>query len=134
MHVGTYGSHNPFARAHQSALACAFRPMADIYANNAGTTWPKAPGVIDAASAALAAAPEVSRQVLQAARTEVCNLLGIDVGRIGYRARHLGAQRVPVTLPQPGKPHAQIFDRCSESRRDLFLVRWNCRSTRHEWL
>ena len=52
--------------------------MLNIYANNAGTTWPKAPGVFDAACAALAAPPEASRHVLQAARAEVCNLLGIE--------------------------------------------------------
>lgn len=51
--------------------------MDNIYANNAGTTWPKAPGVIEAASAALAAPPEASRGVLAEARREVCAALGI---------------------------------------------------------
>jgi selenocysteine lyase/cysteine desulfurase len=51
--------------------------MQNIYANNAGTSWPKAPSVIDAACAALAAPPEASRPVLQSARAEVCNALGI---------------------------------------------------------
>jgi selenocysteine lyase/cysteine desulfurase len=51
--------------------------MQNIYANNAGTSWPKAPGVIDAACAALAAPPEANRHVLQSARAEVCNALGI---------------------------------------------------------
>jgi selenocysteine lyase/cysteine desulfurase len=51
--------------------------MENIYANNAGTSWPKAPGVIDAACAALAAPPAASHHALQAARAEVCNALGI---------------------------------------------------------
>lgn len=52
--------------------------MTHIYANNAGTTWPKAPGVVDAACAAFAGPPEASRQALHEARTEVCHLLGIE--------------------------------------------------------
>jgi selenocysteine lyase/cysteine desulfurase len=52
--------------------------METIYANNAGTTWPKAPGVVEAASAALAAPPEASRHTLQAAHDEVCLALGIE--------------------------------------------------------
>ena len=51
--------------------------METIYANNAGTTWPKAPGVIDAANAALAAPPEASRQALQEAHDETCLAFGI---------------------------------------------------------
>ena len=51
--------------------------MDPIYANNAGTSWPKAPGVTDAASAALAAPPAASSHALQAARAEVCTALGI---------------------------------------------------------
>ncbi|HKP56632.1 MAG TPA: aminotransferase class V-fold PLP-dependent enzyme [Polyangiales bacterium] len=51
--------------------------MEPIYANNAGTTWPKAPGVVEAASAALAAPPEASQRTLQAAHDEVCLALGI---------------------------------------------------------
>lgn len=51
--------------------------MDTIYANNAGTTWPKAPGVLDAANAALAAPPEASRHTLQAAHDEICLALGI---------------------------------------------------------
>jgi selenocysteine lyase/cysteine desulfurase len=51
--------------------------MENIYTNNAGTSWPKAPGVADAACAALAAPPEASRQVLPSARAEVCTALGI---------------------------------------------------------
>src|SRR5688572_9232409 len=53
------------------------RSMDTIYANNAGTSWPKAPGVIEAASAALAAPPYASLQLLQAARAQVCDALGI---------------------------------------------------------
>lgn len=52
--------------------------MSNIYANNAGTTWPKAPGVIDAACAALSASPGTSQHVLQTARDEVCEMLGIE--------------------------------------------------------
>jgi selenocysteine lyase/cysteine desulfurase len=52
--------------------------MENIYANNAGTSWPKAPGVVEAASAALAAPPAASHPVLQATRAEVCTALGID--------------------------------------------------------
>jgi selenocysteine lyase/cysteine desulfurase len=48
-----------------------------IYVNNAGTSWPKAPGVVEAASAVLSAPPYSSQQVLQAARSEVCSALGI---------------------------------------------------------
>jgi len=51
--------------------------MESIYVNNAGTSWPKAPRVIEAASAALAAPPEASRQVLAAAHAEVCRALGV---------------------------------------------------------
>jgi selenocysteine lyase/cysteine desulfurase len=52
--------------------------MESIYANNAGTSWPKAPGVSEAASATHAAPPEASRHALQAARDEVCLAFGID--------------------------------------------------------
>lgn len=52
--------------------------MPTIFANNAGTTWPKAPGATEAACAALSAPPEASRHVLQAARAEVCAALGIE--------------------------------------------------------
>lgn len=52
--------------------------MENIYVNNAGTSWPKAPGVSEAASAALAAPPEASRQALSAARDELCLALGIE--------------------------------------------------------
>ena len=51
--------------------------MENINTNNAGTSWPKAPGVADAACAALAAPPEASRQVIPSARAEVCTALGI---------------------------------------------------------
>src|SRR4029077_11846859 len=59
--------------------------------------------------------------------------LSIDLGGIGDYARHLGAQRVAISLPQACKPHAQSFDRCLQSLRDLFLVRWSCRATRDAW-
>src|SRR5262245_22490882 len=49
-----------------------------IYVNNAGTSWPKAPGVVEAASQALAAPPAASSQALQEARTEVCRAFGIE--------------------------------------------------------
>ncbi|MET0386799.1 MAG: aminotransferase class V-fold PLP-dependent enzyme [Polyangiales bacterium] len=49
-----------------------------IYANNAGTSWPKAPGVIEAASSALAGPPEASRHVLSEVRTELGRAFGID--------------------------------------------------------
>jgi selenocysteine lyase/cysteine desulfurase len=52
--------------------------MNPIYANNAGTSWPKAPGVFEAASTALASPPLVSQQAIAAARTEVCTALGIE--------------------------------------------------------
>jgi selenocysteine lyase/cysteine desulfurase len=48
-----------------------------IYVNNAGTSWPKAPGVIEAASGVLAAPPEANRHVLEEARAEVCHTFGI---------------------------------------------------------
>jgi selenocysteine lyase/cysteine desulfurase len=51
--------------------------MENIYANNAGTSWPKAPGVIDAACAALTTPPAASHHALRAARAEVCHALGI---------------------------------------------------------
>jgi cysteine desulfurase / selenocysteine lyase len=49
----------------------------NIYANNAGTSWPKAPGTIEAASAVLAAPPQASQHVLQDARAELCHVLGL---------------------------------------------------------
>lgn len=49
-----------------------------IYVNNAGTSWPKAPGVTEASSVALAAAPEASRGAWQAARAETCRMFGIE--------------------------------------------------------
>jgi selenocysteine lyase/cysteine desulfurase len=48
-----------------------------MYVNNAGTSWPKAPGAVEAAREALAAPPSANQHVLQAARTEVCQLIGV---------------------------------------------------------
>jgi selenocysteine lyase/cysteine desulfurase len=49
-----------------------------IYVNNAGTSWPKAPGVVEAAGAALLAPPAASDQTLQAAYAETCHAFGIE--------------------------------------------------------
>jgi selenocysteine lyase/cysteine desulfurase len=51
--------------------------METIYANNAGTSWPKSPGVVEAASAVLAAPPFASQHVLADARAELSRVLGI---------------------------------------------------------
>lgn len=49
-----------------------------IYVNNAGTSWPKAPGVVDACRESLAAPPSATLQLLQDAHTETCRTFGID--------------------------------------------------------
>jgi len=49
-----------------------------IYVNNAGTSYPKAPGVVDACGTALASAPEASHGALQDAHAETCRLFGIE--------------------------------------------------------
>ena len=52
--------------------------MKAIYANNAGTTWPKPPGVVEAASAVLAAPPYASHHILTEARAELSHTLCIS--------------------------------------------------------
>ena len=51
---------------------------ATLYANNAGTSWPKAPGVFEACRTALSCAPEDSQAALLAAHTETCRAFGIE--------------------------------------------------------
>jgi selenocysteine lyase/cysteine desulfurase len=48
-----------------------------IYVNNAGTSWPKAPGVVEATHAALAASPAGSQRALQDAYSETCSAFGV---------------------------------------------------------
>jgi selenocysteine lyase/cysteine desulfurase len=49
-----------------------------IYANQAGTSFPKAPGVEKAASRVLASPPSVGLQAYEAARAAACQWLGIE--------------------------------------------------------
>lgn len=49
-----------------------------IYVNNAGTSWPKAPGVIEACQAALAAPPASGLAALQDAYDQTCHIFGIE--------------------------------------------------------
>lgn len=49
-----------------------------IYVNNAGTSWPKAPGVVEASQAALAAPPAASQLALQEAHALTCRSFGIE--------------------------------------------------------
>lgn len=54
-----------------------------IYANNAGTSFPKAPGVVEAAAAALAADPEEWPSIYARAHASVCAFLGVsDASRV----------------------------------------------------
>jgi len=48
-----------------------------IYANNAGTSWPKPPGMSEAVVASLAADPVEAAKAFEPARDAVCRLLGI---------------------------------------------------------
>lgn len=48
-----------------------------IYANHAGTSWPKAPGVAEAVAEALGAAPGSSGRPLEAVAERLCRFLGI---------------------------------------------------------
>ncbi|MDD9933486.1 MAG: aminotransferase class V-fold PLP-dependent enzyme [Myxococcales bacterium] len=48
-----------------------------IYANNAGTSWPKPPGVVEAAAAALDAPPAEGLAAFEAAAAAVCALIGV---------------------------------------------------------
>lgn len=49
-----------------------------IYLNNAGTSWPKAPGVADACREALLAPPAASQPALQQAHAETCRSFGLE--------------------------------------------------------
>ncbi|HXI01695.1 MAG TPA: aminotransferase class V-fold PLP-dependent enzyme, partial [Candidatus Saccharimonadales bacterium] len=48
-----------------------------IYANNAGTSWPKPPEVREAVAATLAAPPEEAPRLLAAAHEEIAGFLGV---------------------------------------------------------